>query len=482
MKASRAWSSYPITYRSQELLEISRWIATSRSGSVVGLPGVGKSNLLGFLCHRPDALETYLPSSEGRVILIPVDLNNLPANNLATLYRTILRSLHESGHRFESSLRESIHAQYLENRSQRDPFLSQSALRELLGVFQNNDIRLVLVLDRFDKFCTHATPHMTDTLRGLRDSFKSTLSYIVGMRQEVVYLPDPDALGELYELLDLNVCWVGALSDADCRQLITTVTRPASMPPSEQEVAQLLELGGGLAAILMSACQWWLTVGDLPAAQWGDELLKERGVRYRLEELWSALSQEEQQTLSELRSMNLRNVLREADAGRTNGGRTSRFSNSIERVSSTQQGLVSKGIAAWFGGEDTAKWWRISSSLFAAYVSEVASQSRGKLWIDTERKVIHQGRDPLNNLSPLENSLLQFLISNPRVRLTYSELIEATWPDDVQIEGVSTEALYQVVRGLRRKVETTISRPQYIVNWRGKPEGGYQCFPEGRPR
>jgi hypothetical protein len=47
-------------------------------------------------------------------------------------------------------------------------------------------------------------------------------------------------------------------------------------------------------------------------------------------------------------------------------------------------------------------------------------------------------------------------------------------------DGVTTEALYQVVRGLRRKIEPDVGRPRYITGWRGTPEGGYRCFPEGR--
>jgi DNA-binding response OmpR family regulator len=73
-------------------------------------------------------------------------------------------------------------------------------------------------------------------------------------------------------------------------------------------------------------------------------------------------------------------------------------------------------------------------------------------------------------------------VTHPRVRHTYTDLIEAAWPEDIHREGVSTEALYQLVRGLRRQIESTPSQPRYIVNWRGRPEGGYQCFPEGRPR
>ena len=43
------------------------------------------------------------------------------------------------------------------------------------------------------------------------------------------------------------------------------------------------------------------------------------------------------------------------------------------------------------------------------------------------------------------------------------------------------DALYQVVKELRRKIEPDPAAPRYLVTWRGKPEGGYQLFPEGRP-
>ena len=51
------------------------------------------------------------------------------------------------------------------------------------------------------------------------------------------------------------------------------------------------------------------------------------------------------------------------------------------------------------------------------------------------------------------------------------ELIEGVWPDDVVEGGIMDDVLYQVVRGLRRKIE-----PEP-----GRPEGGCQLFPEGRP-
>jgi len=251
MASSRSWKSYRSTYRAREMQILADWVWAGQSGSVIGLAGAGKSNLLGFLCHRPEVLQSYLPSQADPVALVPVDLNNLPSNTLATFYRVILRatfyrvilrSFYEVRDRFDQALQQTIIDLYQENRAARDPFLPQSGLRELLLQFQNQRTRVVLVMDRFDKFGQTATPQMLDTLRGLRDSFKDTVCYIVGMRQEMIYLFDPSALGEMYEILDTHVCWVGPMDEPDARRLIVEETHTLPTPPTEADVTHLLAI------------------------------------------------------------------------------------------------------------------------------------------------------------------------------------------------------------------------------------------------
>lgn len=84
MRLKRDWESYPATYRAGEMQTIANWIQAGESGSLVGLPGAGKSNLLGFLSHRPEALRQYLPTDFPKLALIHVDLNNLPTIDLST--------------------------------------------------------------------------------------------------------------------------------------------------------------------------------------------------------------------------------------------------------------------------------------------------------------------------------------------------------------------------------------------------------------
>jgi DNA-binding winged helix-turn-helix (wHTH) protein len=468
MKSIRSWQAYQPAYRAEQMEILASWILAGQSGSVIGLAGAGKSNLLGFLCHRPEALRSYLPTESTSVALIPVDLNNLPSNTLSTFYRVILRSFFEVRSRFDQALQQTIIELHHENRATRDPFLAQSALRELLLQFQAQQVRVVLVMDRFDKFGQTATPQMLDTLRGLRDSFKGTLCYIVGMRQEMVYLFDPAVLGEMYEILDTHVCWVGPMDETDARRLIAEETYMASPSPSEAEVVYLLTLTGGHPALLKAACHWWLSRSDrLPASdEWADALLAERTIRSRLEEIWAGLTQEEGQALSEVQGRCLRDSTIVADSRGLE-----------EQHRHVLRNLAEKGLC-----QRTAGGWRILGDLFAAYVASVAGQSSGKIWLDEMTEELYQGQNPLRDLSPLERAVLHFLVDHPKTRHTKTDLIVSTWPDELRRQGVTDDSLYQVIRELRKRIEPSPAKPCYIVTWRGRPEGGYQFFPEGRPR
>jgi hypothetical protein len=476
MAVSRAWADYSPTYRAKEMDILANWIEAGQSGAVVGLAGAGKSNLLGFFGYRPEVLQARLQSKP--VIVIPVDLNNLPAHNLATFYRVILRSFYEVRDRFDLMLQETITTLYRDNRAERDPFLPQSALRELLMLCQAQNRRVVLVLDRFDHFCQAATPAMLNTLRGLRDSFKNTLCYIVGLRYEMAYLADQASLGELYEILDTHLCWVGAMAEADARRLIVEETDSASICPTEEEMAHLLTLTGGYPSLLKAACHWWLAISDKPtlAEEWADLLLAERSIQYRLEEIWQGLTQEEQLLLSEMQ-----NLSRQTGDGEKMKGRRKTVAPAFDKLEPrhrhTLTRLAAKGLC-----RPAELGWNIVGDLLAIYTSNVSGRSRGQIWLDQQTGELYQGQTRLADLEPLERALLHFLIKQPRLRHTQTTLIEHTWSeDDIYKKGISPESLYQLVSKLRKKIEPDPTKPYYLVVWRGKPEGGYQFFPEGRP-
>lgn len=459
------WTRYPRTYRREEMETIAGWFVAGESGSVVGLPGVGRSTLLAYLHHRRDALAAYLPPAFSPAV-IPVDLNILPDYSVATLYRVILRAFYQTRGQFAESLQQTIARHYQQNKAMQDPFPPQSALLDLLTLFQARGTRVVWMLNRFGKFCAIATPEMIRTLRGLRDSFKDTLCYVVGLMHEIPYLPEKAVLDPLYEILDVNVCWVGPLREPDARAMLERELERADPQPAEEDVVILLDLTGSYPALIRVVCHWWLSEETKPArAEWVRACLRQDSIRRRLQHIWEYLTQEEQFFLFEWGKLRARSASRKEKQ---------RFIAAQEESVSR---LHKKGVLRRTDGE-----WGCFGALFAAYVAEVGEYGRGRIWLAENTGDVYQGRTVVANLSPREREILRVFLQHPRQRLTYTAIIEAAWPDDVLVEGVTTEALYQSIRGVRKAIEPNPSQPVYVINWRGQPEGGYQFFPEGRPQ
>lgn len=461
MADTPAWATYPVTHRTQELQKITAWMGAGESGAVVGLVGCGRSNLLNFLCRRPDVLQRYLPEQASRLILVPVDIYNLPANDLSSLYRTMLHSFYWLREQFTTEIKQAVNTLYLENRAVQDPFLSQKALYDLLRLLQERQFRVVLVLNRFDRFCEVATPQMINTLRGLRDNFKDMLSYLVGMIQEVGYLADPMALGDMYELLDTHVCWVGSMTVADAHDMLTHVLRPASSAPDETAVAAMLRLSGCFPSLLKAVGQWWLLggAGSMPTADWAPLLLEEKVIQYRLERIWNGLTQEEKLALAELQK----------------GAWLETRAHLATQQAHTLARLSAKGLC-----QQDAQDWRIASELLAAYVGGLEGRVRGKIWLDEAARVIHQGQEPLTDLIGLQYEILRFLTKNPYIRHTRDDIIDNAWPEEEQREGITPNALQVHIASIRKKIEPNPALPRYLLTWHGRP-GGYQFFPEGKP-
>jgi DNA-binding response OmpR family regulator len=440
------------------------WIAAGESGAVVGLPGTGRATFLNVLCRRPEIIQRRLDSHRRQAVFVPVDLNNLPDNNLATLYRVILRSFYEIQEHFDKPLRETAVRLYEKYEAARDPFLPQSGLRELLLKFEEDEKQVVLVMNRFDRFCQTATPRMTWTLRGLRDSFKGTLCYIMGMGQEVTYFSDLPSVEPLYSILDTHVCWIGPLGRQDALEMIQRETRFAPLPANEEIQESIFSLTGGYPSLVRVVCHWWLeTAGKKwPAASWPERLLSQQNVRHRLNALFESLTSEEQALL---RIGEQQKRTRETGANQ-------------EQEKVIMAGLVKKGI-----GVGSAQSGVVIAGMLAAYARQAPGESRGRIWENELTGQLYQGKEPIADLAPLERSVLQLFIKRPHHLCTYTELAIGAWPDDVNVAGgVSPEAIQQVISGLRKRIEPDHSQPRYVISWRGKPEGGYQFFPEGRPK
>jgi hypothetical protein len=468
MSSRRVLETYPSNYRTKEIKALAYWIRAGESGSIIGLAGAGKSNLIGFLSRQSEVMMHYLKEPSLKLALILVDLNNLPGNDLATLHRVILRSLYEACGQLaviEESLPATIQDLYRKVEEKTDPFVSQSALREALFLFREKGIRLVLMLDPFDPFCQSATTQVLDNLRGLRDSFKATLSYIVGLRHELAYIRDPIEIGELYEILDTHVCWLGAMERDDARWVISQVEEGMGQSFGDEQIKWLINLTGGYPALLRAASLWLARVpSTLDRSVWEKQLLTEPSIQNRLNDLWQGLTGEEQAALSALQMA----LAIGADKERRENLRQTEEKHQYAFARLQTKHLCTK----------TDTGLMIFSPLFTKFIAGVKGTIAGKIGHDPKIDRFFRGERELTDLSEQDRRLLRHFLDYPLAVHSVDDLIDAAWTE-YDSGGVSNAAVQQAIRHLRKRIELNPAKPCYLTTQHGS---GYRFFPEGAPQ
>jgi hypothetical protein len=301
------------------------------------------------------------------------------------------------------------------------------------------------------------------------------------MLQEAGYLADPMALGDMVELLDSHVCWVGALNEADARYMLGRVIRAASPAPDEAQLAAILKLSGQFPSLLKAVGQWWLMSANRPAAidDWGAALLAENSIWDRLERIWNGLTQEEKLALSEVQKLPVRRSSKRVENMQTGDNETRRPSLSQPSLAEQQQ-LVLTRLEAKGLCQRTSSGWQITGELLNRYVARIEGRVRGKIWLDEQTRTIYQGQEVIEDLTGLQYEILCFLTKNPRIRHTRDDIIDNVWPEEEQREGITPNALQVHIASIRKKIEPNPAFPSYLITWHGRP-GGYQFFPEGKP-
>lgn len=451
-------------YRHQEVELVLSWVQAQESGVVAGMPGCGRSTFLKYLAQQSTAIKQILTDDQTRYCFVAVDLHDLPDYRLATLYRVILRSFYEARPYFDSlGWSERLAETYQKIEGERDAFVVQSALRRLLIECETENVQVVLIFNRFDRFLDKATLQMTLTLRALRDSFKNTLTYILGIGQPLAYLKHYDALHPLLHFTDTQICWVKPLDYDHSRSMMRRQYRYEPKLDGDEEQV-VFQLSGGNPMLIRVLCNEW---PSLRAVSMEDslQLVVERAiglapVEDRLRRLWTSFSSAEQAMLAQICRHKV--LLENVGEGEIESFRL----------------LLDKGICVADEGELV-----VVGALFQRYVLERNPSKLGRIRYDGHKNEFYRGEKQLSDLSRSHEKLLRHLLSQAGRRVDRVDLEIELWPEDSEFVEPRTMAnrLQKLVSELRHVIEPQPSHPIYLITRRGRPSS-YQFFPDGRPQ
>jgi hypothetical protein len=278
---SRAYHQYldkghPQDYRRKEIKALARAIRARENRLVLGVPGMGVSNLLRFLVTREGLFERP-------VNFVYLDCGGLSGSrNFKTFYEEIARQLREQG--LGSQLEERVGG--------------YDQLKRILERVGGDPLsRVVIVVDQTDSIVKAADEDFYRKLKTLTNLNKR-VCYIFAASPSVAGRVDPDHL-----LFAGRRLIVGQLNEQDCTGAIEEEARRLGTEFDPAMRDRLARLTGGhpglLRAVSSAADEEGLDTSNAEAT-WVEQLSAREDVQYRCLKIWKEFDPAQQAALRPL--------------------------------------------------------------------------------------------------------------------------------------------------------------------------------------
>lgn len=288
----------PPTYRSALITPLLRRLDSGECCSIIGINGMGKTNLLQQL-QRPAVCAALLPTMREPLQFVSLDANLLVRYDAWGFFEGLTDALGSVAGE-QAVLVQAAHQSILGAEGSGPTALRHcaAALAALLA-----QTRLVIVFDEFDYLFAQLPELVLRNLRGLRDRYKYRLSYLSFSREPLADLRDADewdALEPFVELFSLGQFSLGPLSpdDAACEVERFVHRFQACLPSDVQQ--RIVALSGGHPALLR-ALTYSFHAQPQSQALTTDQLLQSiPALRGECAKLWNGLSADEQDAIRAL--------------------------------------------------------------------------------------------------------------------------------------------------------------------------------------
>ncbi|PDW04551.1 winged helix-turn-helix domain-containing protein [Candidatus Viridilinea mediisalina] len=434
----------PITFREALLRPVTATLRAGECCSIIGVTGVGKTNLARFL-QRRDVQTHYWGDELVWVLLLDSNALNLGKrpDEFAVLELMIHRLICEaegSGlpREFVAEL-DRLHSTLL---AQPDELLAFRYLERIIGrLCKQYSRQLVIVFDQFEAIWQRLAPRLFLNLRYLRDEFKYHVVYLTMTRERLaaarqrVY-DDCVEVESFWEMFDPHVFGLGMYAEADALEMFERIElRHGQQFPAELREA-VLRLSGRHPSLLRTLT--WSLVREGTNDHDCAALVRRPALAAECAKLWADLLPEEQRLVRQLVQGRL--ALSEQDGA-------SLYELQLKEI------LTSANPPELF------------APLFASYVQQQASDEASGVTIDLrQRQVLVDGQPLQGSLSPLEFSLLEHLARRAGQVCRRDEILVALYPGE-HLE-VNDERIDTLLRRLREALGEDGRNPRHLFTHR----------------
>ena len=429
---------YPDITRFDEIEKILAFIKEGNSCQLIGVPGVGRSNLLGLLSYNRNVRSKHLGENQKWfhfVLLNFSEIRNKPILEATKfMFLGLLDSLRE---RQMTNEYEAVNKIFRENIKLNDELVLFQGLKKTIDFLAiEKKLTIVFLFDRFEEYVPMITSDFFTNLRILRNRAKYRFSVIFSSSRPVEDILEPTFFADFYEFMAGKIIYMTISDKPGLEFRISYLEKITGKKINKNIMQKVLELTGGHGSLTRHSFEAFLANENTDNL--ASFLLLQKPVRSALFGIWNSLNPSEQNQLT---------LLNFVDQD------ISYFEN---------VGLIEKNT--------------LTIPLLRDYALEKNKMvtENDKISFDQSSNQIKMGDVIVSDkLTSSEFKLLKFLLLNKGAILERNEIVNAVWENQQSTAGVTEQALDQLVFRLRKKIEEDPNSPMHLQTIKGR---GFKFF------
>ncbi|HSD98925.1 MAG TPA: helix-turn-helix domain-containing protein [Patescibacteria group bacterium] len=435
MEHTHLESLYPEKTREEEIGKILSYIKSGKSSQLIALPGVGRANLLGFLAYNRQIRIHHLGEKEQMsfhfVLCNFSEMKNRPLFDVMKfLFLELSSSLHERKRDEEFAIVDKLFKDAL---SYQDELVLFQELKNAIDYLTlERNLTVTFLLERFETYTPQATEAFFNNLRSIRNRAKYKFSVVFSTTRPLEDVLEPELLADFYEYVADNHVYLSLFDKVGLAFRVSYLEKLTHEKITQTTVDKLISLTGGHGKLMRLALESAFSHNKIIDTS---SLLGLKTIHGALLEIWYFLTPDEQQDILAICK------------------NTSQITNDfLQNI-----GLIKSSS--------------ITIPLFKDFC--LAQREKGKqpavFTLDLITNTIQRGDTVISDmLTRSEFRLFKLLLESQGAILSREDIIQAVWTDSKTQEGVSEQALDQLVFRLRKKVEEDPNNPMLIQTVKGR--------------
>lgn len=403
--------TYPETFRSELVQELSEHINKRRSVVFAGMRRVGISNFLRFFLYHKK-LRSQL-SKNTQHLYIAVDLNDLIERTLPSFWvltlKRILDAVESSD--FNHKIKKYIENLFLDGIQSKNTFLLIENIKKSLNKIISEDVYPTIFFIRFDRISEVSSAEFFANLEGLKNSTHNKLSFVFTTSRGLNTV-SPKVFSHTSLSLAESEMFLKPASEKDLKIICDAYIKRFGLRISPETEKELIKLTGGYIQYLQLAL---ISLGEPESSKHKNlfELLTlDERINLQSEELWEGLMIREKELF--LKILNNQSL--------------------SEKDLKGARYLLDSGFII-----PDKNGYKIFSQIFENFLK--SKNGNGE-----------KGSNGKIELSKKEHLLFSYLKQNLDQVCERESIIEAVWPEEEAL-GVSDWAIDRLVARLRKKIK-----------------------------